>query len=202
MPDPDHPLPAAKGEPELRLSELTAMYQKGEFVFYAQAGVCRVADIGPLDGVPDARAVPYYTLEVVGEQGRVFVPVDTAAYLRPVLTYEETQALLREIPALSVDLSGQSLRQWEDRYRAMVKSHSCRELARLLKTVQRRQTVLERRGRRLGGMDERYRKRAQRLLFTELAVALGITPEGAGALVGERLQPAGKGLQSGGTVVY
>lgn len=180
------------------------MYGKGSCVFYAQAGVCRVVDIGPLDRVPDARAGLYYTLEVVGEPGRVFVPVDTTAYLRPVLTYEEAQALLREIPSLSVDLSGGSLRQWEDRYRAMVKSHSCRELARLLKTVSCCQAAMERRGRRLGGMDERYRKRAQRLLYTELAVALGITQEGAAALVEERLHPVQKGkfLQREESVVY
>lgn len=86
----------------------------------------------------------------------------------------------------------------------MVKSHSCRELARLLKTVRCRQRALERRGRRLGGMDERYQKRAQRLLYTELAVALGVSRDRAAALVEERLRPAaaGKGLQREGSVVY
>lgn len=163
------------------------MYQKGSFVFYAQAGVCRVVEIGPLTGVPDVRAVPYYTLEVVGEPGRVFVPVDTAAYLRPVLSQEEARALLEEIPALGAASDCGSLRQWEEQYRGMVKSHSCRELARLLKTVRRRQGNLERRGRRLGGVDERYRKRAQRLLYTELAVALGVSLDRAEALVEERL---------------
>lgn len=75
------------------------MYQKGSCLFYAQAGVCRVVDVGPLDRIPDARKGLYYTLEVVGEPGRVFVPVDTAAYLRPVLTCEEARALLGEIPS-------------------------------------------------------------------------------------------------------
>ncbi len=180
------------------------MYPKGSYVFYAQAGVCRIEAIGPLDRIPDARAGLYYTLEVVGEPGRVFVPVDTTAFLRPVLTYEEAQALLKEIPALTVDLSGGSLRQWEDRYRAMVKSHSCRELVRLLKTVEGRRAAVERRGRRLGGMDERYRKRAQRLLYTELSVALGVSTERAESLVEERLRPPRSGnlLQREESVVY
>lgn len=180
------------------------MYPKGSYVFYAQAGVCRIEDIGPLDHVPDARAGLYYTLEVVGEPGRVFVPVDTTAFLRPILTFEEAQALLKEIPALTVDLSSGSLRQWEDRYRTMVKSHSCRELARLLKTAEGRRAAMERRGRRLGGMDERFRKRAQRLLYTELSVALGVSPERAEALVEERLHPVppGKLLQREESVVY
>ena len=174
------------------------MYPKGSYIFYGQAGVCKVDEIGPLDGVPDARQGLYYTLEVVGEPGRVFVPVDTSAYLRPILTYEEAQALLREIPSLKADLSSASTRQWEDRYRAMVKSHSCREMVRLLKTVEGRP------GRRQSSMDERYRKRAQRLLYTELSVALGVSPERAEALVEERLHPVqrGKFLQREDSVVY
>ena len=83
-----------------------------------------------------------------------------------------------------------------------------RQVAKITAVVERTNRTLvgavERRGRRLGGMDERYRKRAQRLLYTELSVALGVSTERAESLVEERLRPPRSGnlLQREESVVY
>ena len=67
-----------------------------------------------------------------------------------------------------------TLQQLSKHYQSMLQSGMCRELLKLTMSVYRKRRQAEEQNRRLGMVDERFCKQAERLLFGELAAALEI----------------------------
>jgi len=67
---------------------------------------------------------------------------------------------------------------------AALQSHDCEELVQLIKTVYAKS---RRHGRRVSQVDQRYRKRAEELLNSELSVALGIPLKEVPAYINQRI---------------
>ena len=80
------------------------MYQVGQFIIYAQEGVCRVEAIGPVDIKGARQDMLYYTLRSLWHQGKVYAPVESEAFSRPVITEAEASALLADIPNAPVQV--------------------------------------------------------------------------------------------------
>ena len=70
------------------------MYEIGQLIVYGNEGVCRVEEIGTpkISGVDKHR--DYYTLAPIYREGKVFTPVDSKVFMRPVITREEALALI------------------------------------------------------------------------------------------------------------
>ena len=72
------------------------MYQVGDLIVYGGTGVCRVMEVGPQTG-----GRLYYTLEPVYGSCRIFTPVENSKVLmRPIVTRQEAERLIDEIPAI------------------------------------------------------------------------------------------------------
>ena len=67
---------------------------------------------------------------------------------------------------------------------AALQSHDCEELVQLIKTVYAKS---RRHGRRVSQVDQRYRKRAEELLNSELSVALGIPLKEVPAYINQKI---------------
>ena len=66
------------------------MFQKDQWIVYGSTGVCRVAQIGPLKELSGADPdTLYYTLEPLCGTDIIYVPVDTQAFMRPVITRQQ-----------------------------------------------------------------------------------------------------------------
>ena len=152
------------------------MYQIGELVVYGSEGACRIEAIG-------APAVPgldpskqYYTLAPVYQNCRVYAPVDTTVFMRPVMSRQQAMELIRKIPEIqAVQQTGHG--NWRfrgDCYHAYLDSHESDDLVRLIKVVREKERNALKNGRRISQMDERYCKRAVEMLHGELALALEI----------------------------
>ena len=76
-----------------------------------------------------------------------------------------------------------------EHYQAALQSHDCEELVQLIKTVYAKS---RRHGRRVSQVDQRYRKRAEELLNSELSVALGIPLKGSSGVYQSEDWQAGK----------
>ncbi len=151
------------------------MFQPGDLVVYGNDGVCRVESVGPLalSGLKSDKL--YYTLTPLYQQGRVFAPVEGKVFIRPILTREEAEELIRSFPEIREDdVTVHSSRLRSERYQQLVRSHHCEDLVQLIKTVYLKRQEAEAAGRRGGQVEERYRKRAEELLYGELAASLGI----------------------------
>lgn len=152
------------------------LYQKGDLIVYGSSGVCRVEDIGPLKdmGGPTGKR-EYYTLSPVFGSGLIYTPVDTAIYMRPVLSKDQVEQLIDRLPALEGDeCSISNLRMLTEHYHAAFESHQCEDLLRLIKTLYLRGQNSLKQGRRLGLTEMKYRKHAEELVHGEFSVALGI----------------------------
>ncbi len=151
------------------------MYEVGQHIIYGCEGVCRVDGIGPVEIKGAQRDVNYYTLAPVYQNGKIYVPVDSKAYSRPVMTKEEAQALIGDIPNIPYEIfENSNPRLLTEHYQTYLKSNDCRELLKLLRSIHAKGQSLAGRGRRLGQVDERCFKQAEEKLHGELAVALDI----------------------------
>ncbi len=149
------------------------MYVAGDYIIYAGEGVCVVEDVGSpnVSGVNKDRL--YYTLSPLYRTGRVFAPVDTRVFMRPVISREEAIDLIRSIPGVSGELyENSNLRFLTEHYQQAIQSYSCAGLVKLIKDVYLKRQHVTSQGKKLGQIDERYMKRAEDMLYGELAVAL------------------------------
>ncbi len=154
------------------------MYSIGDLIIYGGEGVCRVEAVGPL-ALSDMKSDKlYYTLQPLYRTGTVFAPVEGKVFMRPVISKEEAEGLVRSIPDIREEhLEGRNLRMAGEHYQKLLESHDCADLVQLIKTIYVKQQTAQAAGRKGGQVDERYRKRAEDTLYGELAVALGIPKE-------------------------
>lgn len=172
------------------------MFQKNELIIYGGIGVCRVVDIGHPQGVRNIDASRlYYTLAPLYQQGMIYTPVDTAAFMRPVLTRQEAEELILQIPGIrEEECAG---RDQKMQYHSFLATHRCEDLVQLIKTTYAR-THRERKGGswKPSGVDQAYLRRAEGLLQGEFAVALGIEPGEVAGYIRKRLNGAEDGQEA------
>ncbi|MBR5712703.1 MAG: CarD family transcriptional regulator [Lachnospiraceae bacterium] len=168
------------------------MFSKGAYVIHGSNGVCRVDDIGPLSGM-GAGGKDYYTLTpVYSNGGKIFSPVDnTRIVLRPVLSREEAEGLLRRLNDFD-ELEIADEKKREDVYKQAFYSGECENLVRMLKAIRARGELRMSQGKRATASDERYLHMAEDVLFGELAISFGISRDEAKDVFVNRFEQNGK----------
>ena len=117
----------------------------------------------------------YYTIQPLYREGKIYVPVDTTVFMRPIITRQEADALIRRIPEIKGEVyENRNLRMLNEHYQSLLQSHDCEDMLQLIKAVYAKQTENIAAGKKLGLVDDRYMKRAEDILYGELAVALDI----------------------------
>jgi CarD family transcriptional regulator len=164
------------------------MFAIGDLVVYGSTGVCQVTDITKPDfsGAPKDRL--YYVLTPRYQNGVIYTPVDTKVFMREVVSGEEIESLISEIP--TVDAKGyycSSVQLLTAYYETILKSYRCIDLAKLILSIRAKKKELEAQNRKLGQIDSRFMKRAEELLCGELAVVLDVRPDAVPAWIEERL---------------
>ena len=169
------------------------MYQVGDYVVYGGSGVCQVMGVGTPASAACDRRRDYYTLRPLAGTETIYVPVDAHVSIRPVLTRQEADALILQLPVLPecpVDTRNPQLRSHA--YQASFHANNSAELARLLKTIHHKDTDARKAGRQPGKVDERFRRRAEELLYGELSIALGIPQDSVPQYIRQKLNTAGR----------
>lgn len=165
------------------------MFKVGDLVVYGSEGVCRVEAVGtlPLSDVKSDRE--YYTLAPLYRTGTAFAPVDGKAFIRPILSRQEAEELIRSIPEIKeAPCTAKGARMLGEQYQKLLQSRDCGDLVQLIKTIYLKQQGAQAAGRRPGQVDERFRKRAEEMLHGELAAALGIGREEVAAYIQKALE--------------
>jgi len=154
------------------------MYQADEMIVYGGEGVCRVEAVGKLNIPGISREKEYYTLAPVYREGRIYTPVDSKVFMRPVIDRESAEALIRSIPKIQGDgYNGKNLRMLNEHYQSLLGTHQCEDMVQVIKSTYSRRQARHAQGNKSSQVDERYMKRAEDLLYGELAVALDIPKE-------------------------
>lgn len=152
------------------------MYHTGDLVVYGTTGVCRVEGVIRPEGAGAERKKLYYRLSPLQEDGVIYTPAENGKVpMRPVISAQEAEALIDLIPTMHAEaVYSPTLQALAQHYQSMLRSSDCREVLRLTMSIYCKQQAAQAKNRRLGLVDERYRKQAERLLHGELAAALGI----------------------------
>ena len=153
------------------------MFQPGELVFYGNTGVCRVEEVTRLHQTGPDREKLYYRLKPLQQDGVIYTPVEhnSKVVIRPVMTRAEAEALIDRIPELpSEAYHSATLQSLAQHYQEMLGAHSGEALLALMRSIYTKRAQAKAHKRRLGMVDERFFKQAERLLYGELAAALEI----------------------------
>lgn len=122
----------------------------------------------------------YYTLRSIfstsGE--RIYIPVDTAASMRPLIGRNEASSQLEQIPRLKPEaFASRKPAELSAHYQQMLASSRPENCLLLIKEIYLKEKELAARSKKLGQVDSRYLKLAERLICEEFAVALNTEPE-------------------------
>jgi CarD family transcriptional regulator len=150
------------------------MFKVDDLIIYDGTGVCRVEAISQVDFVEDDGQ--YYVLRPLYKNGTIYTPVEgNRVYMRTVMSREEALHLIDRIPAVDADVyKSNSIQQLSKHYQAVIETHDMEALIGLTKSLHRKSADAGRQNRHLGQIDRKYMKRAEDLLFGELAAALDI----------------------------
>lgn len=164
------------------------MYSVGTSVLCGQMGVCEIEAIG----VPphqESKGQNYYKLRSVFSNSgeRVYIPVDKAGSMRPLIDGSEASGYLDMLPRLKPQIcNSRKLPDLVAHYQGMLAACELKDCLLLIKEVYCKQKELAGRHKNLGQVDARYLKIAERLVCEEFAAALHTMPD----LIRERLYAA------------
>ena len=167
------------------------MFEKGEYVVYGSKGVCRIQDISHVDipGV-DKNRLYYIMSPVQGGNGTVYLPTDsTKATIRKVMTKEEANRLIRDIPDIE-QLWVPDEKRREASYKEALRTCSGRAWVSIIKALYLRKQERVAAGKKITALDERYLRAAEQELYGELSVALGVPREDMETYIHDHLEKA------------
>jgi len=147
------------------------MFAVGDKIIYGENGVCTVEKIAPLAMSGASKDKLYYHLIPLIGSGTYFAPVDSGAFMRPVMSREEAEALIDSIPGIEPAICNDNRFNHVDAfYKELFKLHTCEALVSIVKGLRSRMTERKTKSSRA----EATMKRAKDILHGELSIALGI----------------------------
>lgn len=166
------------------------MFQKDDYVIYGNNGICRVEDVGVPENYPMARAGRlYYTLAPVFGSGTIYAPVDTQVYMRSIMTRQEAEELIAQMPEIKEEaFAGRDVRALSEKYRECLDTHQCEDLVRLVKTIYKKEQSIAGSGKKLAKTEQDFGRLAKELLHQEFSMALGIPVENVEDYILERVR--------------
>lgn len=161
------------------------MYAVGDKIIYGENGVCQIEQIAPLamSGAPKDKL--YYYLRPLVGSGTYFTPIDSGAYMRPVISRQEAEELIASIPAIEPAICNDNRFNHVDAfYKELFKLHTCEALVAIVKGLHHRMTERKTKSSRA----EATMKRAKDILHGELSVALDMDIKEVEAYIINRLE--------------
>jgi CarD family transcriptional regulator len=161
------------------------MYTIGEKIIYGENGVCTVAKVAPLES-SGASDKLFYHLEPLIGSGVYFAPVDSGAFMRPVISREEAEALIDAMPSIAPAICRDNRFNHVDAfYKELFRQHSCEALVAIVKGLRERMNEKKTKSSRA----ESTMKRARDMLHGELSVALGMDVSQVEEYITSRIGP-------------
>lgn len=149
------------------------MYKVGDVFVYGSNGACQITDIKEEKFARETKV--YYILSpFFDSRETIFVPVDNEALankMKDVLSRDEIMKMIRSIPNCeSIWDDNANIRREE--YKKIINSADRKELLKLLKTLHEKKSSLEGTGKNLSVSDEKYYRKAQSIIHSEIAMVL------------------------------
>jgi len=158
------------------------MFEIGEKIVYGENGVCTVDRIATLD-MAGADKLYYYLKPLIGS-GTSFAPVESDAFMRPIMSREEADAFILTIPGIEPAICTDNRFNHVDAfYKEYFKMHTCEALVSVIKGIKERLSDKKTKSSRA----EMTLRRAKEILHGELSVALGIELKDVESYIAEKI---------------
>lgn len=145
------------------------MFSVGDKIIYGENGVCTVEKIAPLEMSGASRDKLYYSLRPLVGSGTYFAPVESGAFMRPIMSRSEAEAFIDTIPSIEPAICNDNRFNHVDAfYKELFKKHSCEALVAIIKGLHERMSERKTKSSRA----ESTMKRAKDILHGELSAAL------------------------------
>lgn len=130
----------------------------------------------------------YYRLVPVNDTSIKYkVPVDSN-FLKKVITKEEIDRLLLEIPEINTIDLGE--KQIEQEYKELMKSGTHEDLVKIIKTSYLRNQIRIINNKRISKIDDEYFRRAEKYLYEEIGIVLNLSFENTKEYIINKLKKA------------
>ena len=154
------------------------MFEKNQLIMCGGHGVCRVVNVtgNPFDRFDKVRK--FYVLEPVFEKAStVYMPVDNEkVVMRRIMNRNEAEELIDNMTEIeTVRIKEEKGR--EQMYKDAISTYDCQSLVQIIKTLYMRRQNRIKEGKKALSSDEQYLRKAEALLYSEMAVALDIPKE-------------------------
>ena len=160
------------------------MFSVGDKIIYGENGVCTVESIGPLSMAGAPKDKLYYYLSPLIGSGTYFAPVDSGAYMRPVMSRAEAEALIDAMAGIQPAICNDNRFNHVDTFdEDLCKQHSCEALVSIVRGLRSRMSDRKTKSSRA----EATMKRAKDILHGELSVALDIDVKDVEGYIASRL---------------
>lgn len=164
------------------------MFQPNEYVVYGRLGVCQVEEIDKVNGRD------YYCLRSIYHDCFIKTPVDGKIPVRRVISREQADALIDRIPSIQAKpINNSNVRELSESYRSSILTQECQELLELIMSIYAKKHAIQKAKKKLSSTDASYFKEGEKLLFGELAVALGIPYSEVQSYIRDRANTIQKG---------
>lgn len=130
----------------------------------------------------------YYRLVPVNDTSIKYkVPVDSN-FLKKVITKEEIDRLLLEIPEINTIDLGE--KQIEQEYKELMKSGTHEDLVKIIETSYLRNQIRIINNKRISEIDDEYFRRAEKYLYEEIGIVLNLSFENTKEYIINKLKKA------------
>lgn len=143
------------------------MYKVNDYVIYKR-DVCKVAEIKE----NYFNGVDYYTLIPIMDQSlKINVPKQSKL-IRNLITKKEVEKIINNIPKINIIESTNKL--IENDYKDLIINGNHEDLIRIIKTTYLRNKERLDNNKKIGDKDDNYFKLAEKYLYTEFMIVLGM----------------------------
>lgn len=156
----------------------------GDIVVYGAQGICKIDSIQPKQ--IGKQVLDYYVLKpVYNENTAVFIPVNNdilTAKMQSVLDKHEAEELIKKAPGIDVIKTNDESKKREE-YKSILSSNDHEKLISLIKTIRLERDIRRQNNKKLNINDEQTLRKAELLLYNEIAFVYGVEPDEAKNLI-------------------
>lgn len=148
------------------------MKKVGEYVVYRK-DVCKIVEIKE----NNAKGKDYYRLIPIDDETlHVDIPIEENTYLRDLISKEEVENIIKEIPKIEV-ISCED-KQLESVYKTLLNSNDLKDYVKIIKTTYLRNKEREENKKKQSDKDQHYFELAEKYLYNKFSIVLNKTYEG------------------------
>lgn len=146
------------------------MFNTEDYVVYKK-NVCKIKELKQI------KDKEYYVLEPIDDKSLLItIPTNLNSNLiRNIISKEEAENLINEIPHIGIIESNN--KQLESEYKDLLNSGKLEDLVKIIKTTYLRNNYRLNNHKKISEKDDNYFNKAEKLLYNELSISLGIKEE-------------------------